>query len=292
MTTSYRSHWEKQVNENMEVKKDRWGGLAGYPGILEQIKRKGGCFVDWHLLHLPQGPAERNLDSALHIGCVFPTHPYYAIFLAWANEGADRALSDPRFAIDPEVTRGVVGWKVEGVYPGNHGATLAAARLARALQGNSELDAASLLLACDEIAESALAGGSKMWDYIAQSEYLRCIRLSLVAGDVEKAQFFLKNIRRKFKHTFEHQAWLQALVNAISESGGKAPNEAAAQHFQQFFDKVREPDYKLPSNQPGGINLFANLSLLRLELAIIQQRYLMAQPLAGNWSQVLALISQ
>lgn len=283
--SSYKAKWTAQVKERLEAK-------DGYPGIMKWVAEKGGRFSTWHKVGMPASQPEEDLDSVVYIGCIFPAHPYAVQFLSWANEGADRALSDPRFAIDPEVTRGVVGWKVEGVYPGNHGATLAAARLARALQGNSELDAASLLLACDEIAESALAGGSKMWDYIAQSEYLRCIRLSLVAGDVEKAQFFLKNIRRKFKHTFEHQAWLQALVNAISESGGKAPNEAAAQHFQQFFDKVREPDYKLPSNQPGGINLFANLSLLRLELAIIQQRYLMAQPLAGNWSQVLALISQ
>jgi hypothetical protein len=283
--SSYKTAWTSHVKERLEAK-------DGYPGIMKWVAEKGGRFSTWHKVGMPASQPEEDLDSVVYIGCVFPNHPYYAIFLAWAKEGADRALSDPRFAVDPEVTRGVVGWKVEGVYPGNHGATLAAACLTRALQGNSELDAASLLLACDEIAESALAGGSKMWDYIAQSEYLRCIRLSLVAGDVEKAQFFLKNIRRKFKHTFAHQAWLQALANAISESGGKALSEAAAQHFQQFFDTVRNPDYKLPSNHPGGINLSANLSLLRLELAAIQQRYLLAQPLAGNWPQVLALISQ
>lgn len=292
--TSFRQSWTDQVKQQLEVKN-------GYPGIIERAKKEGGRFVTWHQVHMPFGPVERDLDSSIDIGCVFPAHPYYSIFLAWANEAADRALSDPRFDIDAEAERlkgtigwqKLIGWKTEGVYPGNHGSTLAAACFSRALRDGTELDQAALLLAADEIAESALSGGSKFWDYIAESEYLRSVRLALVAGNVEKAQHFLKNIRRKFKHTFVHQEWLQTLTNAITAADGAPLGPESVVHFQKFFDQVRDPACRqLPKNQPGGINLHASLSILRLELAIIKQRYILVQPLEGNWPQVLGLISE
>lgn len=300
MVNLYRAEWVQQINGNMKIGKDRWGLATGYPGVIKWVEDQGGRFATWHLLKNPAGASETDIDYVIKIGCVFPEHPYFAIFLNWANEAADRALSDERFNIDSDAERlngnpnwkNLRGWKTEGVYPGNHGKTLAAACFARALRDNSELDSLALLLACDEIAESALDGGSKMWDYIAQSEYLRCVRLALVAGNVDKAQHFLKNIRRKFKHTFVHQEWLQTLANAITESNGAPLGAEPAAHFQAFFDQVRDPAYKLPGNQPGGINLHASLSILRLELAVIKQRYIQGQPLAGNWQSVLSLISE
>lgn len=297
---SYATAWRLQIDERMEIKKNRFGMAAGYPGVMRGVSERGGPFATWHLLTTPDAAVDAELDNAVQIACVYPTHPYVATFLSWANEAADRALSDERFNIDSDAERlngnpnwrNLRGWKIEGVFPGNHGKTLAAACFSRALRDDSELDETALLLAADEIAESALHGGAKFWDYIAQSEYLRCVRLALVAGDVNKAQFFLKSTRRKFKHTLVHQEWLQTLVNAIAESLPAPLAPEAALHFQTFFDEVRNPACKLPSNQPGGINLSANLSLLRLELAIIKQRYILAQPLAGHWQQVLGLISE
>lgn len=297
---SYSTAWHHQIDERMEIKKNRFGMAAGYPGVMKGISERGGPFSEWHLLCTPEGPCEHYLDYALSISWVYPTHPYVATFLAWANEAADRALSDERFNIDSDAERlsgnpnwrNLRGWKIEGVFPGNHGKTLTAACFSRALRDGGELDEAALLLAADEIAESALHGGAKFWDYIAQSEYLRCVRLALVAGDVNKARLFLQSTRRKFKHTLVHQQWLQTLVNAIAETQPAPLAPEAALHFQTFYDEVRNPACKLPSNQPGGINLSANLSLLRLELAIIKQRYILAQPLAGHWQQVLGLISE
>ena len=296
---SYKSVWQASIDELMLIKKNQWGMVAGYPGVMKWVEEKGGRFSTWHLLALPASAVEDDLDSSINISCVYTLHPYAQTFLAWANEAADRALSDIRFTYDPDEERlkgnpdplSKRGWRAEGVYPGNHGATLAAACLARALRDNSELDGPALLQACDEIAESALYGGAKFWDYIAQSLYLRCVRLSLVAGDVNKAQHFLQSTRRKFKHTFVHQEWLQSLVNAITQAASAPLGLKATGHFQSFFDQVRNPDYQLPSNQPGGINLHANISILRLELAIIQQRYVLTQPLVGQWQQVLGLIS-
>jgi hypothetical protein len=287
MAISYRTEWTNQVNERLEKKKDRWGLTDGYPGIMESVRKNGGRFATWDKLYTPGSGAEHDLDYYIKIASVLPTHPYAQQFLAWANEAADRALVDPRFQVEPD-TFGKISWKK----PGYYGQTLAAACLSRALQANSEIDNASLVHSCDDIAGGALDGGSKSWDYIAQGMYLRCVRLCLVAGNPDKAQFFLKNIRRKFKHSFIHQEWLQTLTDAITAANGAPLAPEAAAHFQAFFNQVRNPAYQLPSNQPGGIDLSANLSILRLELAIIKQRYLLVQPLAGHWQQVLGLISE
>lgn len=293
MRQVFRGAWHGSVKEQLESEN-------GYPGILKQVAEEGGRFANWHALRTPEGPVERDLDSSVHIGCTFPEHAYFGIFLNWANEAADRALSDDRFSIDPDAERengnpnwrNLIGWKVDGTFPGNHGAVLAAACFARAMRDGTELDSAVLKQAADEIAVSALHGGSKMWDYLAQSSYLRCVRLALVAGDVAKARHFLQSNRRKFKHTFVHQEWLLALVSAIEAANGERLAAEAVAQFQDFFDQVRDPQAKLPANQPGGINLAGNISLLRLELATIKQHFILRQPIAGNWPAILALISE
>jgi len=297
---SFRSRWNSSINEALEKKKNRFGMIAGYPGIVHEKNERGGLYVNWEKLWMPHGPAESYLEYAIEIGCIFYGHEYYLLFLSWANETANKALSDERFNIDPEAEpppRGEAGkktrgWKTEGTFPGNHGKTVAAACFARALRDNSGIDNESLLLAADEIAESAIDGGMKFWDHIAQSEYLRSVRLSLIAGDVGKAEGFFKRNHRKFNFTHSHEQWLKRLIEDIQAADDRPLSGEAEQHFQRFFDQVRDPDAKLPSNQSDGTDLFANISILRLELAIIKQRYVLKQPIAGNWTSILRFISE
>ena len=238
MMNKFRLAWIEKIEKKL-VDDD------GFSGLLQSIVERGGRFYNWHKLTMPGSEAEVDLDNFSRIACIFPEHQYCKIFLEWANEAADRALIDDRFNIDPEINRPIKfegalaarGWKIEGVYPGNHGQTLSAACLSRALRDDSELNQADLLRAANEIVETALHGGSSMWDYMAQSWYLRSVRLCLVANRVDKAQLLLKNIRRKFKPTFVHQQWLQALCNAIYAAGeGPLTNESAEQ-FQVYFDE-------------------------------------------------------
>lgn len=299
---SYRMQWRAHIDELMEKKKDQYGMWMGYFGLFLWVEENGGRFKEWERTMEPHGILDSDLGRAVDIGCINPFHPYYSAFLEWANEAADRALSDPRFSYGPGETgardesgRALLrGWRIEGVYPGNHGATVAAACLARALRDNCELDRPTLLQACDEISESALHGGSARWDYLAESDYLRSVRLSLVAGEVGKARHLLNSIRRKFKKTFVHLQWLESLVNAIDASNPNAPiSSEQAQRFQHLFDEVRNPACRgLPKNQTGGVNLSGHISILRLEMAIIKQRYVLAHPLEGWWQQVLGLISE
>ena len=297
----YFSTWKQKVDKSLSCELNQWGRMSGYPEVMKAIAEKGGRFSGWHLLAMPNSAVEDDLDNYIFIAVVYPDHEYCKIFLNWANEAADWALADERFNIDPETDRsekyisgsGCRGWKVEGVYPGNHGETLAAACLSHALRDNSQLNSSGLLQASDEIVETALFGGSASWIYMPQSWYLRCVRFCLLAGRVDKAQFLLKNIRRKFKHTYVHQQWLQALCNAIDTAGNGPMAHEAVKQFKTFFDEVRNPELRgMPGDNKDGTNLFGRINLLRLELAALKQLYILRQPLAGNWRQVLASISE
>ena len=249
---------------------------------------------------MPALDVEMDLESFIAISCIYPTHPYAQTFLAWANEAADRALADIRFTYDPEEERlkgnpdplAKRGWKIPGIFPGNHGNTLAAACFARALRDDSALDDASLLLAAAEIAQSALESSSKEWSEMPQSDYLRCIRLSLIAGRVDIAQAFFKNCRRKFKFTHEHFQWLQDLCKAIEAAQGGALDASAMEAFQRFFDLVRNPAIRSVGEAKSGSAVCTNISFLRLELALIKQRYVLQRPFEGNWINILGLISE
>lgn len=300
---SHKETWRTSIDEALEVKKDRFGLWAGYPGIMAGTEKRGGPFSEWHLLFTPDGPCGRFLDSTIDIACVYPAHPYVATFLSWANEAADRALTDIRFTYDPDEERlkgnpdplAKRGWKIPSIFPGNHGSTLAAACFARAMRDNSALDDASLLLAADEIAQSALDTTPQEWSEIPQSDYLRCIRLALIAGRVDKAQAFFKNCRRKFKFTQDHYNWLQNLCKGIevAQSGaGGVLDAAAVESFQNFFDQARNPAIRAVGEAKNGSAVCTNISLLRFELAIIKQLYVLRMPLAGHWKHVLGLISE
>lgn len=297
---SHRSSWIASIDESMVIKKNQWGMLAGYPGVMKWVNEKGGRFATWHLLAMPAGAVEDDLGNAITISCIYPTHEYAKTFLSWANEAADRALSDIRFTYDPDEERAKGnldplvnrGWKVPGIFPGNHGSTLAAACFARAMRDNCALDDSSLLLAADEIAQSALDTTSQEWSEIPQSDYLRCVRLALIAGRVDRAQTFFKNCRRKFKFTQEHYLWLQSLCKAIESADGADLEEPAVEAFQGFFDQVRNPEVRSVGEAKQGNAVCTNISLLRLELALIKQRYVLKKPLAANWVSVLGLISE
>ena len=243
---------------------------------------------------------QEDLASSIEIGCVYPKHDYYFIYLAWANEAADRALEDIRFTYDPEEERvkgntdplAKRGWRISGIFPGNHGAVLAAACFSRALRDNSAIDDVSLLQAAEEIATSALNTSPKEWNEIPQSDYLRCVRFSLIAGRLDKAKAFLKNCRRKFKFTQEHYAWLFQLCQNIEAANGASLDLSVVAHFNSFFDFIRNPDIHLVGEAKAGNAVCTNILLLRLELALIKQRYVLMQPYENQWLEILNLISK
>lgn len=300
---SFSTAWNTHVKEvSLSEQLGKWGGVMGLRGVLDSVAKEGGAFGNWHLLASPESPCNRYLEYAIEIACVYPNHDYVKTFLAWAIEAGERALSDIRFTYDPDEERlkgnpdplAKRGWMIPGIFPGNHGSTLAAACFARAMRDNSALDEASLLVAAEEIAQSALDTTSNEWASYTQtqSDYLRSIRLTLIAGRVDKALALFKNNRRKFKATQVHHTWLFELCRAIEAAKGAALQPATVEAFQNFFDQVRDPLVRSVGSDKDGTTVNTNISLLRLELALIKQRYVLEQPFAGHWPAILGLISE
>lgn len=282
----FRPAWRQAVSERLEA-------TDGYGASVVRVHEQGGIFANWSLLGSPQSPAIRHLDYAVKIACGAWNHPYQHLFLDWANQTAERALADPRFEVT-ESTRIVRGWKVEGVYPGNHGETLAAAVIARAMQDDEPLNWDLCVQAAREIAQTALESKGADWDdWTTQGSYLRAVQLLVIAGETDEAKALFK-IKRSFKHVSIYFEWLKAFVMEIPEDAPMhVASRSLAQHFDERFDIYRDPQYRpAPSDDTMGGHLGQNLMLLRLELALIKQRYVLGKTSRGHWEQIVGLISR
>jgi hypothetical protein len=237
--------------------------------------------------NIPSGLV-RNLESAVEIALGEYHHPYVHKFLGWAIEGLEKALIDPRFETDDPALR---GWKTEGVFPGNHGQVLVALALARAMRDNAEPDSHMLVQGAREIAETELMETGSYWSQ-AQSGYMRAINLLLIAGEVDEAKAMFKT-RRKFAYSQQHFDWLKTWVMAIPD---QAPHVLADSQMHQFFqgkfDMYRNPVYRAPSNDAHGGNLEGSITMLRLELGLLKQRYVLGLPMAGQWENIIGHISE
>lgn len=55
---------------------------------------------------------------------------------------------------------------------------------------------------------------------------------------------------------------------------------------------LRDPAYKLPSGRDEtGVHLGQSLMPVRLELALIKQRYVLGLPYRGQWQHIIGLTS-
>lgn len=236
--------------------------------------------------------AEVDLDGAINIAIADWSSPYLKLFLDWANEGAVRALHDPRFSIESSDSR--KGWKIKGVFPGNHGATLAAAALARAMSDDAAPDHDMLVQAAREILQTVLESKGADWDnQIEQGRYVRAIQLLLIAGEPAEAKTLFKT-RRNLKHVQLLYRWLEGVASSIPEGAQlHIATEAEQAHFAERFDLIRDPKYTpAPLTENMGGHIGQNLMLLRLELALIKQRYVLGQPYAGCWRDIVDLIAE
>ena len=271
-----------------KVKADIAGqSYGGWGKVVEKRELVGFyCNDDWPRLASPEG-LDLDLKIAVDIALGDFQHPYVRKFLGWAIEGLEKALSDPRFETDDLALR---GWKKEGVFPGNHGQVLVALALARAMRDDAGPDSAMLAQGAREIAQTELEAGS-YWSQ-GQSGYMRAINLLLIAGEVAKAKAMFKT-RKKFAYTQQHFDWLKTFVMAIPDQSPHVLTDPAMhQHFQGKFDMYRNPAYVAPSKDDHGGNLTGSTTMLRLELGLLKQKYILGQPIGGRWGGVIAHISE
>jgi hypothetical protein len=282
---SFHQKWQGVVAEQLESPR-------GFPGVLAYVKERGGRFANWHMMTMPASSVENDLDSAALIACGSWGHPYQHLFLSWANEAADRALADPRFNIEAQNSRN--GWRNAGIYPGNHGLTLASTALVRAMRDDAAPDSTMLTQAADEIVQTYDRDTpASMWNETAQGPYLRAVQLLVVAGEVGKAKLLLKT-RRTFRRTSDHHDWLRAFILSIPDGLTEhTADDVCAAQFQGRFDLLRDPSFRPPSgSDKAGGQLGQSLMTLRLELALIKWRYVLGQPILGHWRNIIGLIAE
>jgi hypothetical protein len=277
---NFKSKWRTLVEADLADEE-------GWRKVVEKREKKGFYGNgDWSKLAMPEG-LDCNFIYAVEIALGESSHPYVEKFLRWAIEGLEKALIDPRFETDDA---GLRGWKVEGIFPGNHGQVLVALALARAMRDNSEPDSAMLAQGAREIAQTELESGS-YWSQ-GQSGYMRAINLLLIAGEVAEAKAMFKT-RKKFAHTQQHFDWLKAFVMAIPDQPPHVlVDPAMHRHFQGKFDMYRNPSYVAPSKDDRGGNLSGSTTMLRLELGILKQRYVLGLPFNGQWERIVGHVSE
>ncbi|MDP9929115.1 hypothetical protein [Variovorax paradoxus] len=276
--------FQNEWRANIEARIAREGGLKK---VVEK-KDKDGFYAygDWSKLARP-GSLDQDLETAVEVAIGEYGHPYVCKFLGWAIEGLEKALVDPRFESDDDSMR---GWKIDGIFPGNHGQVLVALALARAMRDDAEPDSPMLVQGAREIAQTELESGS-YWTQ-GQSAYMRAINLLLIAGEVAEAKMMFKT-RKKFIYTQQHFDWLKTFVMAIPDQPPHVLTDPAMhQHFQGKFDMYRNPAYVAPSKDDHGGNLTGSITMLRLELALLKQRYVLGLPSAGRWEHIVSHISE
>lgn len=282
---SFKDSWNKSVSEKIQ-------SPTGFPGILAAAEKRGGRSVDWHRVALPEVAVAMNYELFLEVAIGAWHHPFKEIFLQWTRESVELALGDPRFDIESANSRH--GWKNPGSFPGNHGFVLAVASLIKAIEQNSDPDALNLSEAADEIITGALQTKGKAWNtYIVQGEYLRAVQLLIIAGRTDFAKSALQT-RRGFKYVESYRQWIQSILSFIP-SGAKFYEATADQKsiFDKKFDAVRDPSFTtVTPDDPSDKHLGQDLMQLRLDLAIIRQKYILGRPVAENWQHIFSSISE
>ena len=142
--------------------------------------------------------------------------------------------------------------------------------------------------AASEKTQYALTCGH--WDYVEQFAYLAYAHFYLMLGriDLARAQF---KTRKKFKQVQHHYDWLIAFINAIPEQG-VITDLSVIEAFQAYFDEIRAPDYQLSNDYKNGLAVSYTRPQLRLQFAILKQRYILGKPIAGNWEEIIGYISE
>lgn len=281
----FRDAWNKFVLANIQ-------SATGFSSIVAAEEQNGGRFANWHRVTLPELAVGMNYELFIEVAIGAWHHPYKTLFLQWTQESANLALADPRFSIQSENSRN--GWKNPGIFPGNHGVVLAISSLAEAIERNADPDVLKLAEAADEIKMCGLQMRGGDWNtYIAQGQYLRAIQLFMIAGKADLARSALQT-HRNFKYVNAHRQWLVNVLDFIAP-GAQFHQGTAEQTmlFDSQFDIIRNPAFKtVPPNDLSDRHLGQDLMQLRLDLAIIRQRYIVGQPISGNWETIFSSISR
>lgn len=244
-----------------EKRRRRWElNLGNWPKLLARWRAEHEVVPG----NLPESLVTIRLDSALD--CLYAGDlEYGSAFLREAISHADGNLRVDNCRATPVA---------QHAYPRNLGVIIRGRCYAVWLLGG-EINRPVLREAAEYITSWALRKAVDHERFRASSTmslYLDGVRATMLSGDVAFALELLST-RHSFRwhHGVERDLWARLLETYPDVSTG------IRTEFEEFFDRVRDPDYReLPD---GNVPTFINRHLLALETGMIRQMYFHNQSL-------------
>jgi hypothetical protein len=254
-TISYSKAWAKDVEANQ----------SGHDEILTWDP-----FKNWEINRSPEGSVE---DDVLLSAKILFGNGRPALAKAFLEQGlkiAERIVKEIRLKSP----------LCADTFPKNRASLFRSMAYARMMLGGA-LDERMLQQASADYEQwCATTIKSKKWDEMDEAWYLDSVRLALIGGDRARAKGLLEE-RRSFRWQREEAALLMGLASA---PGVPLKDARLQERFEAFFDLVRNPHYKS--------EVFCESQVLRIELGMLRDKYLISPDGTIDWPRTVAAISR
>lgn len=237
--------------------------LAGIREVLADFDP----FENWHRNRMPELEIAEDLRAALFLLYAKHSGPEIKAFLKRTIEPADRALSEKK--CESKLCR--------GSFPLNRGQVLRLHAYARSLLRGARLDLKALAQASRDFEVWCRETDAEDWDEISQPYLLAAIRMELICGDLDRADYLLRSRRCTSKQKKEQDMW-QAVVKAQREGGPPLADKTLMAKFDSIFDRNRNP--------------YEPEEIAALELGLLRDRYFGSGGKGICWTRIIDAISR
>ncbi|WP_157754956.1 hypothetical protein [Variovorax boronicumulans] len=282
--------------EAWHAQRTRHLGPGGNFDVVKQVERDG-LFKNWSRSSVPF--SSQYLDWAVDMLCCAPEQTdLIAIFLDYTRQKIERAQTEPqRWERDSSEIGGWGGYqKAQRWYEFLRGDLFS-----RCLLGEAFVLEPRHFEALQACAEEQAGQKNNFWDEMSQSALIECALTAAAWGRLDMAQSIIK-MRRSFKWTQRYAEWARSLIDqlaALPAGQTVASNSALVAHFDSLFDEIRHPTLLLTTGEVareaarrGEAISPTSWPLLRLNLAMLKQRYFLGKPeVAPGMRDLVALVS-
>ncbi|MDP9191459.1 MAG: hypothetical protein M3P06_07135 [Acidobacteriota bacterium] len=222
-------------------------------------------FREWGRNAMPESSVESELTNGLEIAYAFgPDYEQAVAFFRRACQVAQRAVDEDKLSSP----------LCSSSFPLNRGMLYRNYTYAHVILGEP-LDIEALRQSSRDFEEWCKNYGKGEWDSQSQAYYLAAVRLSLVAGDLDRAHELLKT-KKSFKwHNTEHGLWKML----VEKRGQVRENAEFVALFNYYFAKLRDPSF-VP-------DVYMETDVLRLELAAIADKYITSDDGRIDWPRAV-----
>gem|GEM_PF-1071555 len=270
---------EPHQQQSRKTLRDKWlqfhvENVASGRGLQRALDRHGPLDNWASLKSAPTARLEDELRLALQIAAADYDNSLVHRCIQRAITISEAGLKDERWSSQWRSTINI-----------DYGRFLSAAIFVKAWACDAELDQSQLYSSGLQVCRGAVSD-RPVWTELAQSEYISGTQLVLLAGSPTKA-FELLQAPRTFCRVHDYYSWFTQFLKTLIYQHDHP--DTVRPRFDAYFDKIRDPFFNPPRDNPRGENL-PGLPLLRLRLALIRWIYIERQPVAGNWRNIIAQI--